>query len=444
MSGFLTEAADLTGFGGELSALRDFLGLSDLKPGSFRGIPFHVVSHERAGGRRVAVHEMPLTDAVRTEDLGRSKREFPISGYVIGEDWQERRDALLSACEDYAKPGTLVLPTGWEMVARCTTVRVSEEARGVAAFTFTFVEAGSEGGPLKIKVDTAAALRGAIGRVLRLVRAGFALAYATRNLGDLIRRAAVSTLAAMGEGFASSWLGLPGLDLARTVRAITGLAGADPEDPAAAVLAPSRALADAALVLPREASSSRSIDATTSRGEPPSSRREVAVALLAVALAPPISVPPGAGVIALLLAANQRALDSLSRDGATLMAADVVSAMDFASVAEARQMRDTLLEAIDARAEVAADAGQDDLYRGWRDLAAAASRDMTERAQRASILAAYAMPMNMPSLALSHRLYQGAARADELVNLNDPPHPAFMPLSGQALRQSRAEMTIPS
>lgn len=435
MSGFLTEVADLAGFGSELASLRDFLGLSGLKPGSFRGIPFHVVGHERSGGRRVAVHEMPLTDALRTEDLGRSKREFPISGYVIGEDWQERRDALLSACEDYAKPGTLVLPTGWEMVARCTTVRVSEEARGVAAFSFTFVEAGNEDGPLKIKVDTAAALRRSIGRVLRLVRAGFSLAYATQNLGDFVRRAAVSTLAAMGEGFAARWLGLPGLDLARTIRAIAGLSNADPEDPAASVLAPSRALADVALAIPRQADSPRGIDATTSRAAPPSSGREVAVALLAVAMAPPAPLPSGAGVIAQRLAANQRALDALSRDGATLMAAEILASTDFTSVAEARQLRDALLDAIDSRAEVAADAGQDELFRGWRELAAAASRDMTERAQRAPVLAAYAMPLNMPSLALSHRLYQAAGRADELVALNDAPHPAFMPLAGQALRQ---------
>ncbi|MCV5934699.1 multidrug DMT transporter permease, partial [Escherichia coli] len=34
-----------------------------------------------------------------------------------------------------------------------------------------------------------------------------------------------------------------------------------------------------------------------------------------------------------------------------------------------------------------------------------------------------------PSLALANRLYQDAARADELVQAVSPVHPAFMPLS---------------
>lgn len=435
MSGFLNEVADLTGFGAELNALRDFLGLQGLKPGSFRGVPFEVTDHERAGGRRIAVHEKPLSNLTQTEDLGRSKREIEISAYVIGEDWQERRDALLAACEDYIKPGTLVLPTGWEMVARCTTIRVAEAARGVAAFTIHFLEAAGDDASLKVVQDTASSLRRTVGRVLRLVRAGFSLAYATRGLGDLVGRAAASNLAAMGEGFAAKYLGLAGLDLAATARSILGVAIADVADPADAVLAPSRALADAGLSVPPGAGRTRGPDAATSRGEAPPSRREVAVALLAVARAPEEPTPIGAGVIAQRLEANRQALDALSRDSATLMAAEILSATDFSSLVDARQLRDILLETIDARADVAAVAGQDDLYRGWRELAAAAARDMTERARRAPLLAAYSVPLPMPSLALSHRLYHAADRADELVALNDVPHPAFMPISGGALRR---------
>nr|WP_314074889.1 DNA circularization N-terminal domain-containing protein [uncultured Roseococcus sp.] len=435
MSGFLTDAADLAGFGAELNSLRDFLGLRGLMPGSFRGVPFHVDDHERSGGRRIAIHEKPLSDRTRTEDLGRAKREFEILAYVIGEDWKERRDALLSACEDYVKPGTLVLPTGWEVVARCTTVRVSEAALNVATFDLCFVEAAGEDGGLKVSMDTASALRRTIGQVLRLVRAGFALAYAARGFGDLVGRAAASTLAAMGEGFAEKYLGLPGLDLAATSRSIMGVRMADVAAPADAVLAPSRAVADAALNAPRQLSAPMGADTTSSRGEPPSSRRDAALALLAVAQAP--LVPPGApsGVIAQRLEANRLALDTLSRDNATLMAAEVLSATDFSSMAEARQLRNALLGAIDDRAEAAANAGQDDAYRGWRGLAAAASRDMTERAQRAPLVAAYSVPMSLPSLTLSQRLYQAGGRADELVGLNDVPHPAFMSIAGQALRR---------
>lgn len=434
MSAFLGEVADVVGLGGELEALRNLLGLSGLKPGSFRGVPFHVEDNDRTGGRRNAVHEHPLRNDISTEDLGRAKREFSVTAYVIGADWQARRDELLWACEEFSKPGTLTLPSGFEMVVRCNTVRVSERARNVANFALTFVDAGGEQAGVATTLDTAALLRNAAGRALTLARAGFALAYATQDLGDFIRRAAVSGLASLGAALSTAWLGLPGLDLAATSRAIAALDTADPEDPVEAVCAPSRALADAALALPAQQTAESGTEAKTSRAEPAPSRRDAAVALLRVATGPAGQPVVGAGVLAQREEANRRALDTLNRDAATLMAAEVLSTADFASLAEARQLRDALLEAIDQRADAAAEAEDDGAFRGWREVAASASRDMTERARRAPLLASYTLPQGLPSLALSQRLYRDGSRADELVLLNDAPHPAFMPAAGSALR----------
>lgn len=434
MSAFLSDVADFVGLGPELDALRDLLGLQGLKPGSFRGVPFHVADNDRAGGRRVGVTEYPLRDDISTEDLGRAKREFTVTAYVIGEDWRDQRDELLFACEDVAKPGTLTLPFGFEMVVRCTNVRVQEtQVRNVCTFLLSFVDAGGDQPGVAKRVDPASLLRNTVGRALRLARAGFALAYATKDLGDFVQRAALSGLAGLGAQLAGAWLGLPGLDLSATARAIGGLDDADAEDPVDAVCAPSRALADAALALPA-AASVQGGEAVTSRAEPAPSRRDVALALLRVASAPVAQPVVGPGVIAQRVEANRRALDALNRDTATLMAAEVLSATDFPSLAEAEQLRGALLDAIDIRAEVAADAGDDDAFRGWRELAAAASRAMAERARRAPRLAAYALPAGRPSLALAQRLYGDAGRAEELVLLNDVPHPAFMPAAGKALR----------
>lgn len=435
MSDFLGSVAGAVGFGAELAALRDFLGLSGLKPGSFRGVPFHVQDSDLASGRRVAVHEFPLRDRTYTEDLGRASRDIVVTAYVIGPEWQSHRDLLLYACEDFASAGTLTLPGGMEFRARCTKVRVTEAgtARKMATFNLTFVEAG-ELKAIRAKSDTASMLRRAIGRVLGLVRVAFALAYATKNLGDFVRRAAVSGLTSMGESLAGKWLGLPGLDLAGTVRAIAGVSAADPDAPLDAALRPSRALADAGLAMPRRHTDAATGEATTSRATPPPSRGDVVAALLRYALAPAAAPLLGAGVIALRVERNRVALDALARDAATLMAAEVAASTDFASVADARRVRAALLDAIEQRADAAAVAGQDDLFRGWRELAAAAASHMTEAVSRAPQLATYSLPYGLPSLALAHRLYQAGERADELVSLNDPPHPGFLPAAGVALR----------
>jgi prophage DNA circulation protein len=437
MSGLLSGVADFVGLGPELEKLRAILGLRGLKPASFRGIPFHAEDTEAGTGRRVVVHEFPLSDDAQTEDLGRKSREISITGYVIGPSFADDRDLLLAALEDNAKPGTLVLPGGQEFAARCTSVRTTQSAEGLnlIRFAMTFVEAGEVSSAILAKPDTAAQLRASIGRVMRLARAAFGLVYAVRNAGDLVRAIALEELTRLGDQLGGVWLGLPGLNLFGTAEATKALQEAPQVDaPLDQVLAPSRALADAALELPRNRATPAGLEATDSRAAPPPSRQMVAMALLAVANAPaPAPVVPQ-GVVPGRIEANRRALDALSRAGATLMAAEVLSLTDFPNADAALRARDALLAAMDARADAAAEAGQDDLWRGWRELAAIAARDLAERARRAPLLAEYAVPATLPSLALAQRLQQSGAGADALVALNDAPHPAFMPATGQVVR----------
>lgn len=438
MSGLLTGVADFVGLGPELEQLRAILGLRGLKPASFRGIPFHAEDTEAGSGRRVVVHEFPLSDDTQTEDLGRRAREISITGYVIGPAFTSDRDLLLSALEDYDQPGSLVLPSGQEFPARCLSVRTTQSVEGglnFIRFAMTFVEAGEVSAALAAKPDTAAQLRAAVGRGIILARTAFGLAYAVEDAGDLVRSVAVNGLIDLGDSLGAAWLGLPGLNLFRVAQATDALKTApDAVAPVDQVLAPSRALADAALELPRQRVKASGGAVTDSRAAPPPSRPLVAGALLAVANAPVLQpvVPPG--VVPARTEANRVALDALSRSAAALMAAEVLSQSDFPNAAEALRARDALLAAIDLQAEAAAAAGQDDLWRGWRDLAAVAARDLAERARRAPLLADYAVPAILPSLTLAQRLLQTGAEGDALVALNDVPHPAFMPAAGLVVR----------
>ena len=112
-------------------------------PASFRGVRFHVRAHENTGGRRLQTHQYPGSDEPFTEDLGRRAREFSVEAYIVGDDYMERRDALLDACEK-GGPGTLIHPYRGQREVACDRYRLSEStAEGrMCRITLELVEAG--------------------------------------------------------------------------------------------------------------------------------------------------------------------------------------------------------------------------------------------------------------------------------------------------------------
>ncbi|EAP3524755.1 DNA circularization protein, partial [Salmonella enterica] len=115
-----------------------------LRDASFRGVPFSVEDDESTFGRRVQVHEYPNRDKPWTEDLGRATRRLTINAYLVGDDYADRRDRLISAIET-AGPGTLVHPQYGEMQGSIDgQVRIthsSTEGR-MCRVSFQFVESG--------------------------------------------------------------------------------------------------------------------------------------------------------------------------------------------------------------------------------------------------------------------------------------------------------------
>jgi prophage DNA circulation protein len=118
-----------------------------LVPAFFRMAPFHVDANSRQSGRRVVLHEFPKRDVPYAEDMGRKARSFPVTGYVIGPDYQIWRELLVAALE-MEGPGLLVLPTLLQrdsilVQPRDYTVRETRQAGGMAEFEMNFVEAGN-------------------------------------------------------------------------------------------------------------------------------------------------------------------------------------------------------------------------------------------------------------------------------------------------------------
>lgn len=71
----------------------------NLRPSSFRGAGFQVEAAGRGGGRRNAQFEFPKKDTPYAEDMGRRARRFAVTAYIIGDDYQGQRDALIAALE---------------------------------------------------------------------------------------------------------------------------------------------------------------------------------------------------------------------------------------------------------------------------------------------------------------------------------------------------------
>lgn len=115
-----------------------------LMPASFRGVPFSVSDEQGTFGRRVETHEFPGRDQPYTEDLGRATRRYSIQAYVIGDDYFDKRDALIDAV-DTPGPGTLVHPYYGEITI-CVDgeVRISHSGGDgrMCRVDFSFVEAG--------------------------------------------------------------------------------------------------------------------------------------------------------------------------------------------------------------------------------------------------------------------------------------------------------------
>lgn len=133
---------------------------------SFRGFTFRVGVAGELVGRRHARHEYPLRDLPWMEDLGRRARAFRIDGWVVGEDFDRQRDALIAASEKTG-PGEFVHPTRGRMLVTCEGLEVREDTRegGLARLSFVFIEAGQPDAPGStvdaggVLEDTNAALR---------------------------------------------------------------------------------------------------------------------------------------------------------------------------------------------------------------------------------------------------------------------------------------------
>lgn len=419
-----------------------------LRPASFRGVAFQVDGSKGQGGRRLVTHEYPLRDEPFTEDLGRKPRRYRFPAWVVGDDYMAQRDALIAAIENSADAATLVHPYLGERTCRAGLLswEESKSEGGHCRFELEFVEDGAQPSPIA-GGDTASGLLSGLVSMAQTISA----AYQAVSLVISDPAAVLGLAGGLLGGLAGDLLGLPAstIDLLGNLAAAVALTPFDDLGTADAVQAWFAAAGNN--VLTAQQASTTPTDAVTGLVAPVAPSADLTGGLAALAswgasLAAPAGLaaiqaaqalfPPSPGAplaVQQAQAAQQAAIVALAQGSAVAAVLTVYASTDFPTSDAASAARTQAVALIDVQIEAAAQAGQDDLYRGWRAVQALASIDLITRAQSLPTLAAYALPFSLPSLALAQRFYQDPARSDELEALNDVPHPLFMPFDGVKL-----------
>jgi prophage DNA circulation protein len=357
---------------------------------SFRGVPFQVDSAAYQGGRRAQVHEYPGRDVPLVEDLGRRARRFTVEALVLGPDYDFARDNLLAALEQ-SNAGTLIHPYLGRLQVQAMDVSLHETTSegGLARFTIAFQEAGTF--DFVVTPDTAGQVKSQATTFLDQAQQAFLAAYKVASLpGNYVSQLQADVSALLG-----------GVE-----QVVSGAAGS-----AAALI---RAPADLA------ASIAGSIASIRSALNDPLRAFGVYKGLFSAA---PATAALTATPSRRAQAVAQDALMQLVRQSAAGEAANALAAATFDSAAQAAELRDALLDALDGLAGEADAAA----YRELAGLRAAVVRDIAARGADLARMVSYTPPATLPALAIAQRLYGDATRDADIVARNRLRHPGFVP-----------------
>lgn len=415
----------------------------ELKPGSFRGVPFLIDNAQTQVGRRVALHQYPLRDTPWAEDLGRNARQFSIDCLVIGADYMTQRDRLVEALEA-AGPGTLVHPyfgTRRVVVAQPAEVYESTREGGLARFRIPFAEAGEKLEPANSD-DTAAQVQSQAGATSDQAAQSFANQYSQAGMPQWVTDTASSDLGGLTDALASLRDRIPGIPSAVTsfntqLQAFSDTLSSlirDPFNLGASVV--SLVLGLGTIVQqPLDALGLYSSlfdfgsDAAPITGSTPARQQQAANRAAVHALVQGAAIAQAAYWSAAVPAQSETQVQivNASTGGTTssttggMQTTTTVLVDGYADVGSATTVRDEITDAID-NLSLSAD---DDLYPALMDLRAAVVQDINTRIATLPALIAFTPLRTMPSLVLAYRLYADATRDAEIVARNDLVYPAF-------------------
>lgn len=450
----------LGGMGSALGRLSSGSFWDQLKPASYRGVPFNVLASESTIGRKNAVHDYPLRDGAWVEDMGAAAPRVHIHGFLIGDDCIAQRAAMIRVM-NVGGVGTLVHPSlgllSAVSLAECTFTERMERGR-VIEMDMTFI-----GGIQRIYptigintpgVVAAAANAAYTAAASSFIKTALGVAQAAVSLAQGVVanvEAYVKGVQGVVQNVASLWSAvstLPGA-LGRQFRALTGgFASFSTGNPGSTATVQSlegktavgHLQTQAALQSLQTASAGFSASTltpyTTAVQALPqavlaaaSTPRDAIDALAAMAVVPalPYQAPGTTG------ATVQGAQADLFRRVAVIALAQASSQYQPSNADDALALRGQVSALLDLEITTAGNQGNDATYLALRTLRAAVTQDLNTRGALLPAVVTITTPSSLPALALAQRLYRDAKRSDELVAEANPRHPAFMPTSFRGL-----------
>ncbi|WP_055135557.1 DNA circularization protein [Pseudomonas corrugata] len=400
---------------------------------TFRGVGFFVATADSSHGRRQAVHETAQRDIPFTEDLGRKSREFGITGYLLGKEYDVAREELIKACEQ-AGPGVLVHPYRGELTVVCRGLTVSEtsDEGGKCSLTMTFLEAGEASYP-SAKVDSVNAISERAGAVTEAGKQSFAAYFLTKGFPSFVADAATSQIQGL-----SDFLSSPEFIVSGDIQAVSDYydqvkgIGSDAFD----LIQTPFDLADrlvGAIGSIRSAFGGRAFgmlmglynqyfssdDSATSNRTP--SRQQVVKNSRAVAALVRQAAISQAAVAAVVT----QTTEDVSNGGTKTTS----SPTKYDSYEAAIAVRSELADRLDDESETT---DSDLVYVAVTDLRTAVVQAVPDPEQDLPRLARFAPRQTLPSLVVAYQLYGDAGRAEDIVVRNDPRRPGFL-IGGQQL-----------
>ena len=379
-----------------------------LRPASFRGVPFNVTGGDISAGRRNEVHEYPKRDKPWVEDNGRATREISVSAVLVGADYIQQSKNLLAALETPGT-GTLIHPwLGTLTVALREKGRISfDSALGKAVVELQFVEAGELDFPgaqqatqqqSRLKADAlqqsavaAFAKRFNIAGLLKLVEAAargdlanvLGLASIT---GPLLEAAALADKAAGALKYGMALLSNPG-GLGLAIAGAFGLSGL------VGTIKEWGGIARGLVAMVKNIGGK-----STSR------------------------IASGTSENSLAIASNADALAGLVRQTLLVQAVAATSLMDVTVADDAQATAQAVMQALDDESRGVVD---DALYAALQEARAAVWADISARAQNAARLLPYTPADVQPAVCIAYELYEDAARDQEITARNHIRNPLF-------------------
>jgi prophage DNA circulation protein len=438
-----------------------------MRRASYGGVPFAVEALRTTGGRRNAVHDYPFRDEVWVEDLGKLPRQFSMVGFLVedsliygGGNVLTQRDNLFKVCES-GGPQTLVHPTfGTIENVNCLNVDFHErkDLGRVVEVIFSFIQSG-----MRIYPQANTSTGSAVDRAASGLLSGSVIDFA-KSTASAIQKGAAIVRAAVSAAVGFYQLGVVAIhDVRRFLGAVStlsgnfgrlfgggnnGYLGSNQKAPAGTTVSTLIANDAAARQSVEDAGASMqtaaaAVSATSAFGTAVQSFVQ-SVAASAVDPSDAVRILSGMATysissittqsqIGVGIADMQSACGALFRRTVLASLASASAQYQPSSQQDALAVSAQITALIDNEIDVAGDSGDDSSYAALRTLRQAVIADLSARSAGISPVTTFEFAASLPALALATRIYRDATRADELVRQANPVHPAFFPVSFQAL-----------